>query len=535
MLVNLASRLLTSRAEAGSLLYCHPEFLNRWWWREFGRVSYVGGRDYLQPTRLTVEFQEPTFAADRDDRGRLVQDGTRTRSYPSLLFRHPRERETEYFNRRKRAHYHNFVRSTCNMLVSHATKRAVTREGDPLLDEFWRGVDYRRQKSIDAFTRDGLRWAQVMGITWACVDNDPRNPRMPYAYWVSPLDILDWEVDGYGELIWLKQFVSVEAPRSWNQPVRPLYQFRIWTRDSVTTWQTDENGGSQRSLGTVNHGVGKVPFVPLFSIRDEQVSFPDGQPLLIDLCKGSNHVFNLSSLLSDILYRQTFSWLAIPDPNVDTIQIGLGTAFGWNPGLNGGEPKYISPDADQARVLMEAADREIERMRQAVGVGRGRSDGSREQASADAIELESEDKRSILADIATEAEDFERRLAEMARAYRTASPSQSTRIEYAREFNVRALQQDIDECLSIRKLFVAPEVDVEMFSDIVRRKFTGKTPAELDQLVKAVEAAVSKRGEERPDGGVGDDGDGVDDSEEGRMRSLARRAMQEGDDADEGE
>lgn len=494
MIVNLASVANGLPGGApGSLLFQHPEYVKRWWWREFGRVSYIGGREYHSPTQIKVMFEQPVIEIVD---GLRKQTGVEELAYRSLLYRHNREQSWEYVNRQKRSYYHNFVRTIVNSLVSHALKKETTREGSELLTKFWDGVDCKRQKKIETFMRTGLRWAAVEGIMWACVDAPEEAGGLPYAYWVNPIDILDWEVDDDGEIVWLKQFVYASESREWNQGIVPRFRFRIWRRDGVETFETDHTGGGQKKLETRSYSLGRVPFVPLFSIRDEDYDFPDGMPLAGDLCKTANHIYNLGSLLSEIGYKQTFSWLTIPDKNVDVLQAGLNTAFGYD-AQNGGKPEYISPDAEQARVLMEMMRDAIEQARQSIGVGRGRSDGSMAKSSGEAIQLEDEDKRSILADIASEAQDFEIRLADMVSAYKApghvSKNGKPPTIRYGMDFDLRSFKAEVDDALAMKNFGMSPEVNLALAEDLVERKFAGIDKAEMDALVASLKAEMDKR------------------------------------------
>ena len=424
------------------------EYLSRWWWREFNRLSYVGGREYSRPSRLTIEFDYPVQARNsdgtlalRNDQGQPVDVMSQRQTYPSLLFRHNREKQWEYENRRRRAHYHNIVATTINSLVSHALKKGVMRTGNDEIKEFWKSIDCARKTDIDTFMRDGLRMAQVEGMMWACVDVEKVTPGetakgenpdgKPYAYWVNPLDILDWSVDEDGEIQWIKQFVYFEGERAPKEPIKPMHRFRMWYPDHVEEQDVDPKSGEEGEVKTTKHTLGRVPFEPLYAKRNHEAAFPDGEPLASDLAKSANAIYNYTSLLDEILYKQTFSWLAVPDKNVDAVQIGTNTVFGYSAISGGGKPEYVSPDPNQARVLMEAIIGELSRARQAFGIGQP-TDGSKQKSSAAALELENEDKRSILGDISASAQDFEHRLAGLFEAYRTVSPAQAdkTRIEY---------------------------------------------------------------------------------------------------------
>lgn len=500
--LNLVPGILERPNTPGSISYRHPDYQFRWWWREFFRISYLGGREYYRPSRLTIEFQEPVLSMSTTS-GQLPSSVPSLADYsvenqflPSVLFRHNREKSWEYENRRKRAHYINFIQPITKSLVSHATKKEAVRDGSDAMLEFWKGVNCERDISIRDFMRDGLRWAAVLGLVWACVDkrnavdpNDPDSDTKPYAYWVSPLDIFDWGVDDDGDIEWLKQFVYTEQKRTWDQPIVPVYRFRVWTKTEVTTYEVDATG-KPMVVTRRTHGAGRVPFEPLFSQRDNESVFPDGTPIMGDACKLANSIFNYSSLKDEIGYKQTFSWLAIPDKNVDKVAIGLNTAFGYDPMHTNAVPTYVSPDPEQARVLMEFIASGLEQLRSMLGVGRGRSDGSMEKSSADALELESEDKRSILGDIAAEAQNFELRLADLVSVYNGEGDAvrEKTRVAYATDYDLRSFTDEVNEYLVFSQIGLSPEVALRSKQDLVKKHFSDLPAADVEALAESMEA-----------------------------------------------
>jgi len=512
--LNLVPGILDRPNVPGSISFRHPEYEARWWWREFYRISYLGGREYYRPARLSVDFQEPSIITLSTD-GQLptasagVGDlNIKALPIQSVLFRHNREKSWEFENRRKRAHYLNFIGPIVKSLVAHATKKAATRDGSDSIKKFWDGVDDDREESIEEFMRDGLRWAQVLGIVWACVDQDPNgDDNDPYAYWVSPLDIFDWGIDDDGEVEWLKQFVYTEAKRTWKDKITPVYRFRVWDKEMVTTYEVSPKG-DETVVGRKPHSAGKVPFVPLFCQRDKEAVFPDGTPLMADACKLANAIYNYSSLKDEIGYKQTFSWLAVPDKRVDVLQIGLNTVFAYDPQQTNAVPTYVSPDASCAETLMNFISTGVEQLRQMLGVGRGRQEGSMQKSSADALELEDEDKRSILGDIASEAQSFEIRLAAMVDAYNTGGGStrakQETKVKYADDYDLRSFQDEVAEFLQFDKIGLSPEVNLRARQDLVKKKYADLPPAELDVLVASMEAQQQKELEAAAAAGAGE-------------------------------
>lgn len=480
----------------------HPLYPKRAKWWKYAQISYKGGRDYYEPDAFSVEFDIPQIIRKEDGTPAANQwsGGLMTQLYNSMLFRHSREQLHEYNNRNRRATYLNIVKQIVNSIISNALKKPPSRNADAKLKEFWDGVDEKRTTSIDAFMRKIAKRATTSGIWWICMDVDSEDgDGKPYVYGVNPLDIVDWSTDDDGEIEWLKQYVMTEEQRTYQQPFKRVNQYRVWTKTEVIEYQ-DLGSGNPKELSRRPIKVGRVPFVPMYAEKSDDYSFPDGISFVGDLAKIANGLYNVSSLLDEILYKQTFSWLVVPDPNqkLDATQIGLNTAFGFDPGGTGGKPEYISPDADQARVLIEARSELLQQARQSVGVGRGRQEGSMQKSSVDALELETEDKRSILADVAHETEAAERRIVALFRAYQGVADDKAmdgVYLAYPREFDVNSFEDEINDCLSLEKLGLSPEVRTEYLKDLVRRRFSNKPPADLDKLVATMDTHMAQQAE----------------------------------------
>lgn len=489
--------------QAGTLTYRHPEYERRWWYWELGRVSYVGGREYREPNLISVQFDWPK-QLDTSTRVEIVKA-----TYPSLLHRHRREDDADYANRRRRAFYFNFVAPIVNGLIAHATKKSAIREGDEAITEWWEGVDEARECGIGQFMNYGATWAQNYGVMWACVDNDIAGDGSPYAYWVPPLDIWDWAVKD-GEIAWLKQFVCTEADRpTWRAQYEPGLRFRVWYPDRVETWACDREGNGEKLLEERGHSAGCVPLVPLFSQRSQDYTFPDGNPIAGDLALVANSVYQDCSMLQEILGEQTFSQMVIPDPGgkLDKLQISLHRFLSYDPQGAGGAPAYLSPDVNQPKVLMEAIAMKLATARQAIGVGRGRQEGSMQQASAESLELESDDKKAVLSMIAGEMEDFEERLADLFYAYSGKPAPEDVSIRYPREFDLRSLQAEIMEATSLQGLGMPEPVMRQAKADIIERKWQSMAKEELEELQASLDIPEQNK-DARTEGDPSQSGDG---------------------------
>lgn len=479
---------LFAPAQPGDLRYKHPDWLWRYPTWEMARLAYVGGREFLEPRNITYPYiaysKQQTTGADNLTTTKWVEQRLQI---PSMLVRHARESSSEFAARSARATYYNMVRPIINELCATALREEPTREGDAQLTEFWGAADETRTQSLSAMLRAASPWAETLGIMHACVDVKTAadgGDGKPYLYWVAPIDILDWQVDDDGNYEWLKQFTRVERRRTFRGQVELVYRYRIWTKTDLTVIETDDKGSDERIIGTRPHAFGAVPFIPLYSQKDPDANCPHGIPRTGDMVRAAIRVFNLVSLLDEILAKQTFSQLCLPDPNVDEVEIGMSSAITYD-GARGGEVKYISPDPEQARVLLEAIGSALEHIRSVVGVGRGRSESSKDQASGAALELEGEAKKTIVADVAASAEDFERRLAAFLTRIRTGTPGEVF-VQYPREFDLRSFAATVADATSFTKLDVGPMAKRLELQNVVRKRFRNLPPDELDALIEGV-------------------------------------------------
>ena len=432
------------------------------------------------------------------------------------LYRHPREKPDEFLSRRRRTYYYNLAGPIVDIHTSNLFRPGVAREIDGG-EDFLANCD-RRGTSFETFMHRVSDFSKVFGHVFVLVDR-PKFPTVeaptlamaqemaldPFVVIILPFDVLDWETDETGTLLWVK--VREKANRKLN-PLMPRepdrYNYKIWTR---TEWALfDENGAV---LGGGQHGLGRVPVVPVYFRRTEDPVV--GQSFLADIAKVCQAVFNWSSLLDQILYDQTFSILTFPDDGqVVLSERELGTARALTYPAEGSPPGFISSDASQARLLAEQiVDGVAQVHRMAMVADGGISNVSTETRRYDFAELNNSLDRQ-----ARNLQDGEESVLGIWAAWMQEEPDYS--IQYPSEFSVTSLDQDLEVAAKAEAFDLGETFEAELKKRLAHKMMpqlgedlAAKIEREIEKRARMVrELIIDKFGAEPPPGGDGSDGDG---------------------------
>jgi hypothetical protein len=201
-----------------------------------------------------------------------------------------------------------------------------------------------------------------------------------------------------------------------------------------------------------------------------------GFSLLNDIAYVNRALFNWFSLLDEILYRQTFSQLVMPeDPKSPINDKALGTARGLGfPPDSKHAPHFISSDASQARALMDQIERGVEEiyrlatLRGAIGV--------KEESSGVARSYDFMITNNTLSNKALNMEEAETKaLRFWARWQGIEEPGHV--VEYPSEFEVSSLGEEMENVLRARSLEISGRFEQIMKERIVKR-MTPRLPRE---------------------------------------------------------
>lgn len=277
------------------------------------------------------------------------------------LFSHCREREEEYIDRLARAYYLNYSSPIVDTYTFFLFKSPVTRKYDEnslRLATFMANCDMKGT-SFDEFIKNLVSSILVAGREFVVIDvpqqvtltvqQELEANKRPYLYSIKTENVLDYEEDEEG-IIWIKY--AEQRPMkggSWDYEGDGVQDvIVIWGRGFYRAYDLEGNLVDDINLN--------IDFVPIVEFK-----FSDGESLIRDIARVNRSLFNWCSLLDEILYRQTFSWLVAPgDKNESLAEKKIGTSWAWTFDPESKHaPQFISPDASQATVLETRCEKTI--------------------------------------------------------------------------------------------------------------------------------------------------------------------------------
>ena len=418
------------------------------------------------------------------------------------LFKFYKEGASEYKERKDRTYRENHVKRVIDTINQFLFKQKPMRseKAPELLRKFWKKAS-RDGKSMDRFALELDQWQSVYGMFFVVVDRPTvaadlrKDEKLPYAYIVPPQNLLDMSYDDQGEFNWV---LILEKQRVDDNPMAESAinsRFRLWTRDEWILFGLDEKN-EPMYIARNAHNLGVVPVVKVAS----DVSCRYSSPALIgDIVYMDRALVNYGSMLDEILYQQTFSQLTLPAEAVlpGTAEMGQIIAaskqrvFLYN-GLAGGKPEFISPDASQARLIIEAMDRTMKNIyavsgtdheanSQSMSAGKSYASGKARQYDYSAIE-------NILVAKSVAIEQAEEQIAALVLKWMGDNTEIDTAwVQYPEKFDIRGLTAELDMALELWKTTPPVEMARKHMKVINDKMFTRQSDVERDTMHAAID------------------------------------------------
>jgi hypothetical protein len=304
----------------------------------------------------------------------------------NTLFQHRREHRTDFDQRLKRAHYQNYCQPLVDFVPEYIFSQGVEREAPASLtvqyEKFKNNCD-RAGTRLDAFFQQVGEDARIFGMTFVHVDKLPLNMdpdeisvqraselqiEMPYLINVRPLEVPDWRTDERGNYLYLKRVQKLTRLDNGDNVV-DIERFTEWKPSSFKISEVDVTDPREPHLLSQEqrpNAWGIVPFVPAYYKRKKS-NKDVGQSFLQDIAYQNNHVFNLTSLIDEFLFRQCFNILALPTrsivPTKEQVEGDIGTGSVIEiPTEAKHLPSYLTPPSEPAAFIQSERGNTIKEM-----------------------------------------------------------------------------------------------------------------------------------------------------------------------------
>jgi hypothetical protein len=427
------------------------------------------------------------------------------------VFKFYKEGETEYKGRVERTYRANHIKRVVSTVNEFLFKQPAKREDNKVngtVKTFWKEAT-REGRSIDSFAAEVDKWQSVYGVIYVVMDRTAERvdnvvqEKNPYTYWLPPQKILDFATDENGAFEWI---LIEEDYRDEKNPFTSSgiceCRYRLWTK---TEWhlyaknpEAKKDGPQFMEIANDMHGLG---FVPVLQVCEPESKKYSGPGLIDDAVYMDRALVNYGSLLDEILYEQTFSQLTMPAEAVlpgsadatALIAAAKNRIFLYNATSPGAKPEYISPDASQARTLMDAmkdlmatiyasTGTDYEASSQSMSTGKSYASGKVRQFDFMGIE-------NLLAKKAKMLESMEEKLAEMAMGWMgTGKEFNKSAISYPTKFDIRGLAAELDIAAQTNELN-PPAIIMQMHMKAIADKmFPRMSSAEREKVYKEIDA-----------------------------------------------
>lgn len=384
----------------------------------------------------------------------------------AYIEKHDKEAKVKYTNRKRIKHYYNFCAPIIDTYTGHLFKKAPTRitEVNEILDFY---IDTARGGRIDIneLMKEASTLAHVYGYCFIVIDkpdisaetkrDELINNIKPYAYTLTPEDVIDWRLDSTGALKWIKiketHILNEDDPLATHDEVE---KYRIWDKQNWTLYTPKDDGYIVET--TAPHSLGVVPVVIIYNRKGLKSPLP-GIAEISDIAYINKRLFNLISELDELLRGQTFSVLTYQtDNSKDLADLELGTDRILTYGADSERPDYISPPATAMQAYeqrIKATIEEIYRLAKLNYTGGVSPSGV-------ALAFEFEKTNQSLKDKAKNLADAEHKIADI--VARWQDKEGEVTIDYPQDYNINDMSKELDNIMTSLSLGISDKFNNEL-------------------------------------------------------------------------
>jgi hypothetical protein len=476
----------------------------------------------------------------------------------NYIYQHLRESDLSVKKRRDRATYPNYVKPILDLYLGYIFRRPIDRTID--VDNTTEGVSSALQEEMEDFLNncDGKRThiesfmkragllSRIFGYSAILVDlpnaDEPIiseadrkvNNITPYCSLYTPLDVVNWEVDAQGRLLWVrikeevskqtgifikeeergralptaaveeleKKSLTKDAKSIMPIPIResiffsrkgtPIKRYTTWTRDGWITHQIrsatkDDPMSSGKEVVEVidkgDHVLGEVPITFVYNevdILDPVI----GNSFLQDIAPLNIQIMNWMSMLDEEIAQKCLNILVMKAESGAEVVIGSNNVLTYE---GDQVPQFIAPAATPGELIqtsIEKARDEIYRLAKLTG-GVG---VLKEVRSGIAYSYEFSETEQSLANIADELERAEENIHRL--WCKWLGSEWKGNIDYPDEFGIEDILSDLKVLDQAIGMVQSPTFSSEIQKKILNKILPKINEEQLKEMEDEIDANV---------------------------------------------
>ena len=412
------------------------------------------------------------------------------------LWKYDLEPNGFYRTRKKRAVYHNYCSSIVGTYVHYIFSRGIIRQQDSF-EDFINDCNLRGI-TLNEFMKNKVAVASlVFGHTFVFIDM-PKFDNIktqyqakeakirPYLIHITPLDLLDWSFDEWGNpyfVKWREAAPDITNPEDEHGDSEDYY--RVWTREE---WFLYNDRGEKVDTGI--NPLGIIPIVPVYAGNNEW-DFK-GESLLKDIAGLNNRIYNWESEIDEGVNKQMFSQLVLKTTDqANDIGVGRSAMLKLNPD-NNEDVFYVSPDVSPLSTvadLIERNKKEIYRiaMKQSKS---GTETAVAESGISKAFDFEQTNR--ALSNISQSWENAEEQIFRFVNLWQ--GTSYDIFIEYPRTFDIFNFTNELQDMLTINTIGSPSQTFVnEIWKKFVQKKLPQVNKETKDKIITEIESKIQTK------------------------------------------
>lgn len=480
----------------------HPVYLNNLAYWNFLLQSYEGGKSYTNAAVLTDSGKDGNILSELFVKVFAGGKQVDKQAVEGNLFRHVRETNNDFATRVKMSYYYNFCAPIIDIYTNHLFKQAIIEDWANIENAVEARKDNidRMDSTIDEYRSNLFNLTQVYGHMFTVIDVPTVNGTInnlqdkinqgafPYFVNVSPQNVMNWDLDRFGQLNWIMILDSDSDnadPFNFKKENAKTRTYRLWTR---MEWILVNGDGNEIARGA--HNLGVVPVTLTYEKASRKEKSCLGISAIADIAFIARDVYNSSSELRQILRDQTFSILTIQGKATEYNQISVGSQKGLLYPEERNAPAYISPQAENAQNYFTHIDKQVTKMFQLAKLegGSATNDQSAGQQSGTSKAWDFNETNSCLAQKASNMQDAEMKRWQIFALWEGQKKFDGD-VTYGTNFDIQSLNDDLDEAEKSMKLEMGKLFNIEIKKSIAKKKFPRMPEDEMDAILDDIESA----------------------------------------------